>query len=331
MGQGGWGMGDRATVAIERVETYDRAVLGPAIERAVEAAGGWRSGIKSGDRVLVKPNCISGVPRERAAQTDPAVILEVCRQLIDFGARPFVGDSPAWGSLEGNLRVLGALDELRRMDVPVVPFTHPRRAENPRGMVFHYLTVDAAALEADAIVNLPKFKAHRQLKLTVVLKNMFGCVSGRRKALWHFRAGSYENYFGRMLIETFEMLRPVMNIVDAVTAMEGKGPISGTPRQMNLIMASTDGPATERITVDLVGLAPDKLRTLAAARELGIGTPHRDRIDVIGADVASVAVEDFEIPPQIRIGFSFPRLVRGAFKNAWITHQQHVEGQRAAS
>ncbi len=316
-------MSERATVSLQRAESYQPRVIADAIERCVKPFGGWASLVGRGARVLVKPNCICAARPEQPAQTHPAVIAEVCRQLLDHGARPFVGDSPAWGSLTGNLRTLGALDELNRLGVPIVEFKNPVETRNPRGKVFHKLTIDRAALEADAIVNLPKFKAHRQLLMTVVIKNMFGCVGGRRKAWWHFKAGSYENYFGRMLVETFELLRPAISIVDAVVAMEGKGPISGTPRSMNLLMAATDGPALERVAADLVGVKPAMLRTLAAARELEVGTPYLERIDVDGVPLAEARVESFDLPRLIPIGFSLPRLVKGAFKNAWLVHQQH--------
>jgi uncharacterized protein (DUF362 family) len=315
-------MATRAIVALERADGYGAETLAPAIRRAVQLAGGWDERIRPGDRVLVKPNCISNVPADRPAQTHPAVIVEVCRQLLDYGARPYVGDSPAWGSLPGNLRLLGVLDELAYLGVPVVEFKRSVTVPNPRGHVFHRLAVASAALEADAIVNLPKFKTHRQLMMTVAIKNMFGCVAGRRKAWWHVKAGSYDNYFSRMLVETYEMLRPVMTIVDAVVAMEGPGPIKGPPRAMNLIMASTDGAALERIAAEIVGVKPARLRTLAAARELGVGAPYLDRIDLVGLSLAEARIDGFVLPRLLPIGFSIPRLVKGAFKNAWITRQQ---------
>jgi uncharacterized protein (DUF362 family) len=244
---------------------------------------------------------------------------------LDYGARPFVGESPAWGSLEGNLRKLGVLQSLKKMGVPVVEFKNPVKAPNRGGQVFKHLTVDAAALEADAIVNLPKLKSHRQMMMTVVIKNMFGCVGGRRKAFWHFKVGGYENYFARMLLETFVLLQPTINIVDAIEAMEGKGPIRGTPRKMNLLMASTDGPAAERVAAELIGLRPSRIRTLQAALELEIGTPHLRDIHLVGPPLEEFKVDDYEFPMQLPIGFSIPRLVRGALKNAWITRQQACE------
>ena len=312
----------RAVVAIERAGSYQPNTLRAAIGRVVEALGGWGRLVRPGDRVLVKPNCIYPATPDRQVMTHPAFILEVCRQLLEQGSRPFVGDSPAWGSLVGNLRQLNVLEDLRGLGVPVVEFNRPVKAENARGRVFCRLTVDAAALEADAIVNLPKLKTHRQLVLTAALKNMFGCASGHSKKWWHFKAGNYENYFGLMLVETFEMLRPVVTIMDAIVAMEGNGPISGTPRQVGLVMASTDGAALERVSADLVGLKPARLRTLSAARELGVGTPYLERIDVVGADLAGLHLDDFKMPKMMPIGFSLPRFVRSTLKQAWLVHQQ---------
>lgn len=310
------------TVAIRRAPDYLPDPVGLAVASAVSVYGGWERLIRRGDRVLVKPNCISATPPERCAQTHPVVILAVCRQLLDYGAKPYLGDSPAWGSLMGALHKLGIVDELARLGVPVVPFNRPVHVNNPRGKVFTHLTVDAAALEADAIVNLPKFKAHRQLLMTLAIKNMFGCVGGRRKAWWHVKAGGYENYFGRMLVETFEMLRPVITILDAVVAMQGKGPISGTPKPLGLLLAGTDGPALEIVAAEIVGVKPQQLRTLRAARELQIGNPYLENIHIDGPQIDVVRCSDFELPHLLQIGFSLPRVVKGAFKNAWITHQQ---------
>lgn len=312
----------RATVALERAGSYEQPVVSEAVGRAVAACGGWNGLVGRGDRVLVKPNCISGVSPDRPVQTHPAVILEVCRRLIDHGAKPFIGDSPAWGSLAGNLRQLYILDELERLGVPVVSFKRAVRAKNPNGKVFSDLVVASEALEADAIVNVPKFKAHCQLRLTVAIKNMFGCVKGRRKAWWHVKAGHYQNYFGLMLVETFNLLRPAITIIDGIVGMEGQGPVRGTPRPMNLVMASTDGPALERVAAEIVGLCPNDLRTLAAARELDTGTPWLERIDLAGLPLEEARVPDFGHPRLLPIGFSIPRLVKGAFKNAWIVRQQ---------
>jgi len=313
---------DSARVVIRRATDYTSSTLSAAIASAIEPLGGWAAWVRRGDRVLVKPNCITAAPAEQHAQTHPEFVAEICRQLLDFGARPIVGDSPAWGSLPGVARKSGLTSSLERLRVPLVPLNRPVRLENTAGRVYRHLTLDRSAIEADVIVNVPKLKAHRQLYVTFAIKNMFGCVPGKRKAWWHFKAGSYENYFARMLCEVYLLTRPAVTIMDAIVGQEGDGPVKGTPRPIGLVMASTDAPALARIACEIIGAEPHRVRTLRAAAELGIGVPQIDRIEVLGDPIDAVRIPDFRFPKLIPIGFSLPRVVRSTLKNAWILHQE---------
>jgi len=87
------------TVTLIRCTDYSEAKIAEAIARHFELLGGMDKFVKPGDTVLLKPNFITPRRRRYATQTDPAVIVETARLLKDFGARPFVGDSPAWGDV----------------------------------------------------------------------------------------------------------------------------------------------------------------------------------------------------------------------------------------
>jgi hypothetical protein len=49
---------------------------------------------------------------------------------------------------------------------------------------------------------------------------MFGCVSGKQKALWHFIKGGRRDEFCGLLIDIYRYLNPALTIIDAVTAMD---------------------------------------------------------------------------------------------------------------
>jgi len=308
-------------VAIERVAGYAAGDVAAGIAAAVEHLGGWGAFVRAGQRVLVKPNFIAAAPPERPAQTHPVVVAELCRQLIDCGAKPIVADSPAWGSLWQAARAIRLMPMLRRLGVPLAEFNRPRRVSNRAGKVFARFTLDALVLEADVVINLPKLKAHRQLLMTCAIKNMFGCVPGKRKAWWHFKAGNYENYFARMLVEVFNLIGPGLTIIDAIEAMEGDGPIRGQARKVGLLLASRDGAALERVCAEIVGVPPRRLRTLVAAKELGYGACDLRDIELRGAGLQDVRVTGFVLPRLIPIGFSLPRVVRSTLKNAWLMHR----------
>ena len=115
-----------ATVAVTRCEGYEPAWVGEAVERQFELLGGIEQFVKRGDRVLIKPNFIAPRSRRHATQTHPAVVVAVARALKDAGAKPFVGDSPAWGNVFGCVRKLKLDEDLAWLGVPVRQLDKPK-------------------------------------------------------------------------------------------------------------------------------------------------------------------------------------------------------------
>jgi len=59
--------------------------------------------------------------------------------------------------------------------------------------------------------------------------------------------------------------------MDGIIGMEGRGPVSGLPRRLDLLLASRDAVALDAAAMRLVGLDPQQARhvTMAAAQGLG--------------------------------------------------------------
>ena len=107
------------TVTLIRCTDYSQAKIAEAIARQFELLGGLEKFVSRGDTVLLKPNFIAPKSRRHATQTDPAVILETARLLTDFGAKPFVGDSPAWADVFSCVKALKLEETLKKLSVPV--------------------------------------------------------------------------------------------------------------------------------------------------------------------------------------------------------------------
>ena len=305
-------------VVITPCREYDPGVLDRAVGETVEQLGGIGRFVSRGDRVMLKPNFVCGRPAgDRPAQTHAAFIGAVGRLVRDAGGRPFVSDSPGWGSAMGVANHIGLLGPARRINMPIVEMDAPRRVVNRRGKVFRRLNVSGRAMDAEVIINLPKLKSHGQLHLSGAIKNMFGCVVGRRKAWWHFKAGTYGTYFHRMLVETYQLLQPALSLIDGIVAMEGRGPSWGPARELGVIIGGVDGAAVDRVMVEVVGSTPERYQVLWAARELGVGQTVLDKIRVVGTPIDAVHVDDWNFPRPSPIGFSLPRIVKGAFKQGW--------------
>ncbi len=319
------GSTSRVKVALVRCEDYEPARVGEAVRRQWELLGGLEAFIKRGDTVLLKPNFI--VPRSHrhsAAQTHPAVILEMARLLKDYGAKPFVADSPAWGTVAACARVLELTGPLRRLGVPLRRLNAPRACQltgdGPK------VGISAAALDADVIVNLPKLKTHQQMVATFAVKNMFGCVSGKRKALWHFRRGNTLREFAGLLVGVCRYLRPAVTIIDGIVAMHGQGPIRGPSKPLGWLIGGTDPIACEAVCCRLIGLEPDRLPILQAARQIGYGCADLARIEVAG-DALPPPCPDFELASLTPVKFSFGRVCRSIARQVVLLAREFKPGK----
>lgn len=300
----------KAQVAVTRCTDYQAEKIAQAIDRQFSLLGGLDKFISGGDTVLLKPNFIAAKPRSEAVQTDPAVILAVAQMVKDFGARPFVGDSPAWKNIFACIKVLELEEPLRKLGVPVKQLNKPKRCRIAGSRV----GISTVALEADKIINLPKLKAHQQLVATFAVKNMFGCVCGKEKAFWHFAKGKSHGDFCRMLIEIYKLLTPVVTIIDGVVAMEGPGPIRGEAKPLGFLIGGTDPVACEMVCCELIDFKAEKLPMIQTARQIGFGCSDMSRIDVAGDDYADFVCTDFQLAEQIPVRFSLSHVCKSVAK-----------------
>lgn len=305
-----------ATVTLTRCGDYDRAGIAEAIDRHFEILGGIEKFVKPGDTVLLKPNFIAPRSRRHATQTDPAIILEAARLLKDFGAKPFVADSPAWGNTFACARALKLTDPLAKMGIPV------KQLDSPRNCLIGdrqtKVGISSVALDADVIVNLPKFKSHQQLGATFAVKNMFGCVAGKRKALWHFTKGGNPADFCEFLIDVYRYLKPALTIIDGVLAMDRAGPIRGRARPLGWVIGGTDPIACETVCANLVGIEPETLPVVKTAKQIGFGCSDRAGIEIAGDEFPKEICTDFELPELIPIRFSLLHVCKSICKQVGL-------------
>ena len=295
-------------VTLTRCSDYSRPGIAEAIQRQFELLGGLQRFVKPGDSVLLKPNFIAPRSRRHAAQTDPAVVIEAARLLKDFGANPIVGDSPAWSNVFTCVKALKLSEPLKKMSVPVKQLDNPRNCRI--GAKGTSVGISSVALDADVIVNLPKLKSHQQLGASFAVKNMFGCVAGKRKALWHFAKGKKPDDFCELLIDIYRFLNPALTIIDGVIAMDGSGPIRGRARPLGWLIGGTEPIACETICAQLVGIEPSDLPIIKTAGQIGFGCSDPAGIEIAGDDFRSSICTDFKLPDLIPIRFSLVQVCK---------------------
>ena len=300
------------TVILSRCSDYSSPGIAEALQKQFELLGGLEKFVRPGDTVLLKPNFIAPRSRRHATQTDPAVIIETARLLKDFGAKPFVGDSPAWSNVFTCVKALKLKEPLKKLSVPVKQLDKPKKCRI--GAKNTIVGISSVALDADVIINLPKFKSHQQLTATFAVKNMFGCVSGKRKALWHFAKGKNADDFCELLIEIFKFLNPALTIIDAVVAMDGPGPIRGRARPLGWLIGGTDPIACETICAKLIGIKSENVPIIKTARQIGFGCSDPAKIEIVGDDFPQSICTDFQLPKLVPIGFSLLHVCKSICK-----------------
>jgi uncharacterized protein (DUF362 family)/Pyruvate/2-oxoacid:ferredoxin oxidoreductase delta subunit len=304
-----------SAVSFVRCPDYDRSRVGLAVRRSVDELGGMRVFVKPGDRVLIKPNLLKARPPEAAVTTHPEIVRSVIRLVQEAGGQALVGDSPGMGDLKKVAEKAGILDVVQEESALLADFNDVVQLKNAGR--FQRFEVARVVHEADVLINLPKLKTHGMTTLTGAVKNLFGCIPGKRKVQWHFNTGVNHDLFMRMLIELYVLLRPSLTVMDAIVGMEGNGPGSGDPRAVGVIIAGRDAVAVDAVSSHIAGVSPHRLPILQAAARSGTGETNLQQIELLGDPLSNLPVSPFRLPPRAHLEWPLPEWMRKSLKNAF--------------
>jgi len=291
-------MSAMSVVAIVRCPDYERSNVEAAVGEAVRLAELERE--LAGRKALIKPNLLSARRPEDAVTTHPEVVGALGRLALDAGCSVAVGDSPPFAGQNPDkyarlCEVTGIAGVARELGIPLVRFEEDSRTvPHPNGRFYKSFEIAQAALDADVIVNVSKLKTHGLMAFTGAIKNVFGCVPGVRKSLFHVQAAEDREVFAQMLVDLLGVVEPSVNVMDAVVAMDGEGPNAGNRKQVGLIVASSDPVALDAVACAIVGIDPLSIDTTRLAAEQGLGCADLSRIEVRGERIDEVMVPDFE-------------------------------------
>ncbi len=308
----------KSKILIRKIKAYDLKEVEAFVREAVTVFDG--SLFTKGQSVLLKPNLLRAASPDRCVTTHPVVLEAVCRVFRDLGmGRIDIGDSPAMGSLKYTAIKAGYGGLQSRYDVGIVPFADPVECDIEENVA--YLKIAGSLKNYDHIINLPKIKSHQQMTVTLAIKNLFGCVIGKRKPVLHCMVKNDKIKFGRMLVDIARLINPTLTIADGIQAMEGNGPISGTPYPLGLMTAGQDMTALEKVITEILGVPSSRAFVLEAARQRGYGSHDLRDIELVGeTELNSLAVRDFQLASrEMDISFNPLRILKSVVKNLYQT------------
>lgn len=165
----------------------------------------------------------------------------------------------------------------------------------PQPQIFERLNVSRLAAAPNTVLfNVPKLKTHNLGITTLGMKNLMGLVNvfdrhyclqawdqlpehirsdQRPRREWFTRDdhAQWQTGLARRLVDTAQVLRPALNIVEGVVGREGTGFQRGRNRPLGLVVAGVNVVAVDSAASYLMGFDPAEIIYLRLAGEAGLG------------------------------------------------------------
>jgi uncharacterized protein (DUF362 family) len=243
-------------------------------------------------KILIKPNFVSTNRQLSATHVD------AIRGIMDFLKTHYkkqilVGEStPSRGGAFEGFKNYGYLALEKEYDVKLVDL-------NTQSWQYRYvigrgnrpvpIRIISTFLDPDVyIISAAKMKTHDRAVTTLSLKNvLLGaplCDSkGNDKRLTHTADNfSREAVLHYNMFHLAQEIYPDLGIIDGFEAMEGNGPVGGTPVDARIALASLDPLAMDTLTTKLMGFDPSQILYLTSMAKAGMGQGDLSKIEVLG-------------------------------------------------
>ena len=220
--------------------------LNQALRNALNAAE-WNKHIHG--KVFLKPNVCAAeyIP---GAVTNPELLFHLVSLLRDRIGEVLVGESDGYNySCDEALAKTGVSLMVKKAGGKTINLSKDEtvKIQNPNALFMKNILLPKTLLEADSIVSVPVMKTHEFTLFSGAIKNVFGCIPNNRRIFLH-------PHINMVLCDLITMLKPRFAVMDATIAMEGNGPNRGIPIPMELVLASNDLLAVDKISAEIMGI-----------------------------------------------------------------------------
>ncbi|MCS7139532.1 MAG: DUF362 domain-containing protein [Candidatus Nezhaarchaeota archaeon] len=238
--------------------------------------------VHSNNPILIKPNYITADHPSTGITTDARVIEGVVKFLKERGVSDIViGEGSGLADTFEAFRVAGVDEVAERWNVKLVDLNKDVFIEvcPPNPLALKRVKVAKIALER-VIISVPKLKVHRLATVSLSLKNMMGALASK--------GGMHNGRLHENIADLASVLKPSLAVIDGIVAGEVHE-TSGSPVQMNVVIASADPVAADAVGAMVMGVKPDEVKHLVLAEKKGLGTTRLEEIEIVGEPIEKVA------------------------------------------
>lgn len=290
----------RAKVAVVR---YEKPL--ESVRRAVDLSNGLDD-VRRGTKVFIKPNIVLWTNNRPFPKwgliTTTRVVEDMVVLLKERGVEDIaIGEGPVlWDPKDKDL-VLGAYEslgyeELRKtygvklVNIYRRPFDEVDCGDGVK------LNFNKDFLDSDFLVNIPVMKTHSQTIVSLGIKNIKGMLDTNSRKKCHSSDPEKDLHF--MVARLADRLPPSFTILDGIYTNERGPGFDGKMRRSDLLVASRDVLAADKVGARLLGFDPSGVPHLVHA-----AANQRRPIDLSDVELEGENIEDVAL--KLRYEFDY--------------------------
>ncbi len=260
-------------VAVQKGKTLQERLSG-----CLSHLGGISRIVAPGNKILVKPNLVMDKPHSTGAITNPELIDLLLEHLKETAPKELViaeGSSTSASTTQA-FRTSGLDKIAKKHGVKVVDLQKDRYEDIlvPEGKALNQAQIARTVLETDCLINAPVLKRHCQVKFTMALKNLKGCLSDKDKKRFH-------SLDLEQCIADLNTVIPVQLVVADATLCSLSWEGGGEPVRLDTVLAGTNQVAVDAVAAPMLGYRPEEIKHILYAHEHGLGPIDRGTIQVV--------------------------------------------------
>ncbi len=254
---------------------------------AIEQIGGIERFVKSGNRVLIKPNISFAANAECGATTSAEIVKQIVQLCLNAGAvKVIIVDYPL-ANTEICIEKTGIKEALvDKTKVNILMLSKERQfyeVEVPGGKALKTVKIAKELNNVDVVINVPTAKSHSATGVSLGMKNLMGLIWDRN--IFH-RGNLHQS-----IAELATVVKPHLTIVDATRALTSGGP--GGPGKtviLNTVIAGTDIVAVDSYTTGITqwynkSFTGRNVKHIVAGYELGLGEIDTEKMQIKKVEV----------------------------------------------
>jgi uncharacterized protein (DUF362 family) len=247
-----------------------------ATVRAIDASAEWPLLNVSGKVAIVKPNLVGRQKAQSGMTTDPEVVRAVVDRLLADGAQYvlIVETSPTGATFSDCgydfFRTYDPRNRVALADLKSLPSVLAKI----NGWIYGSIWASALVLRRDFVfINIAKLKTHAEAVATLCVKNTFGIpdVDQYISTPSAGRFAMHDRGLNQAIVDVYRLRPSDFCIVDGIYGMEGFGPLSGNPVQMNTVLAGRNAVAVDRTGLYVMDIPQIAVRYLSYMSLSGFG------------------------------------------------------------